>query len=300
MAVQEPQHTQWKGKTGGTTWMQKALVFFLGWMNLPFVYSGMALVIPFYMIFNRQGYLSQYHFFHQRLGYAPLKAFWNVYLNHFTFGQIILDRFAVYGGAKFKVVIDGNDIFMRLIDEPGGFVQLGSHIGNFELAGYMLSQDKKPINALIFGGETGTVMQNRERIFEETNIRMIAVGSDMTHVFEMNRALEDGEIVSMPGDRIFGSQKSLKCNFFGADAAFPMGPFILAATRQVPLISIFVMKDKVHQYHIYVRKIEARFDEAKGVRETSKALAQDFAEQLEAIVRKYPHQWFNYFDFWNQ
>jgi predicted LPLAT superfamily acyltransferase len=27
-------------------------------------------------------------------------------------------------------------------------------------------------------------------------------------------------------------------------------------------------------------------------------LAQSFAEQLESIVRRYPTQWFNYFDFW--
>jgi predicted LPLAT superfamily acyltransferase len=27
-------------------------------------------------------------------------------------------------------------------------------------------------------------------------------------------------------------------------------------------------------------------------------LAQAFATQLEDIVRRYPTQWFNYFDFW--
>lgn len=296
-----PRHDKWKGTTGGTTWMQQLLVFFLGWMNLPFVYSGMALVIPFYMVFNRRGYLSQYHFFRRRMGYGPFRSFCNVYLNHFTFGQIILDRFAVYGGARFKVEIDGNPKFLALIEEPGGFIQLSSHIGNFELAGYMLSQDKKPINALIFGGETGTVMKNRKRIFDEMNVRLIAVGTDMEHVYAMNSALEQGEIISMPGDRNFGSQKTITCDFLGAKAEFPMGPYILAASREVPMLSIFVMKESVYKYHIYVNEVRLPEGvELKGARAKASCLAQEFTNQLKTIVRKYPHQWFNYYEFWGE
>lgn len=295
-----PRHDNWKGTTGGTTWMQQALVFCLGWMNLPFVYSGMAFVIPFYMIFNRRGYLSQYHFFRRRLGYGWLRSFFNVYLNHFTFGQIILDRFAVYGGARFKVEIDGNPKFLKKVAEPSGFIQLSSHIGNFELAGYMLSQDTKPINALIFGGETGTVMKNRKRIFDKMNIKLITVGTDMAHVYAMNSALEAGEIISMPGDRNFGSQKSITCDFLGAKAKFPMGPYILAASRDVPVLSIFVMKDSVYKYHIYVREVNLpESGELKGARAKAAALAQEFARQLEEVVRKYPRQWFNYYEFWD-
>jgi predicted LPLAT superfamily acyltransferase len=29
-------------------------------------------------------------------------------------------------------------------------------------------------------------------------------------------------------------------------------------------------------------------------------MAQNFADRLETIVRRYPTQWFNYFDFWEQ
>ena len=61
--------------------MQKSLVYALAWLPLPFVYCGMAIfVVPFYMLFNHQGYLSQYHFFRQRLSRSPLRAFFDVYL----------------------------------------------------------------------------------------------------------------------------------------------------------------------------------------------------------------------------
>ena len=297
---QIPTQRTWKGKTGGTRWMQQALVFCLGWMNLPFVYAGMALVIPFYMLFNHQGYITQYHFFRKRLDYGPLKAFVHVYINHFVFGQIILDRFAVYGGTKFKVEIEGNDIFLDHIARPEGFVQLSSHIGNFELSGYMLKQDQKPINALVFGGETGTVMENRIRVFKKMNIKLISVGQDLGHVLVMNQALADGEIISMTGDRNFGSQKSVSCRFFGAEADFPLGPYILAAQRDVPLLSIFVMKESIYRYRIFVNKVEEpSSDRPLPLRAKAAALAQAFANQLEETVRHYPHQWYNYYNFWN-
>lgn len=280
--------------------MQKALVFCLGWMNLPFVYSGMAFVIPFYMIFNHQGYISQYHFFRRRMGYNPIKSFLNVYLNHFTFGQIILDRFAVYGGARFKIEIEGEATFLNKLEQSEGFIQLSSHIGNFELAGYMFSQKKKQMSALVFGGETETVMQNRQRIFQDMNINLIVVGTDMSHIYAINSALDEGGIISMSGDRIFGSQKGVTCDFFGKKAEFPMGPYILAVSKDVPVISIFVMKDSIYKYHIYVHEVNLPKDkEIKGNRNKAAFLAQEFVRQLESMVRKYPHQWFNYYEFWN-
>ena len=295
-----PSHRQWQGTTDGTPWMQRTLVRILAWMNLPFVYAIMAFVVPYYMLFNRQGYLSQYHFFRRRLGRSPLRAFFDVYVNHFRFGQIILDRFAIYAGRRFKLIIEGNERFMQLCQCPGGFMQLGSHVGNFELAGYMLSQHYKPINALVYGGETGTVMENRIRVFNHQNLRLILTNGEIDHVFEMNRALADGEILSMNGDRIFGSQKSLTCTILGAKAQLPLGPYILAATRDVPVLCTFVMKESVYTYHIFVHELKLP-DELQGkpARIRAAALAQAYSDRLSDILRRYPHQWLNYYDFWN-
>lgn len=299
--MEQAPHTQWKGTTHGTPWMQRTLVRALAWLPLPFVYCGMGVVILFYMLFNRQGYLSQYHFFRRRFRHSPLRSFVDVYGNHFRFGQVILDRFAFYGGKRFHLILEGNERFMALTHEPGGFMQVGSHVGNFELAGYMLTQDRKTINALVFGGETGTVMENRVRVFENQNLRLILTDGSMDHVFEMNRALAEGEIVSMHGDRVFGSQKTLRCQVLGAEAQLPMGPFILAASREVPMLCTFVMKESLRTYHVYVQelKIDASLQD-KAPRVRAAALAQAFADRLTDIVRRYPHQWFNYYDFWNE
>ena len=297
--MEQAQHTQWKGTTGGTPWMQRSLVRCLGWMNLPLVYTVMALVVPFYMLFNHQGYISQYHFFRRRLGHRPLRSFCDVYTNHFRFGQIILDRFAFYGGARFKLLTEGNERFLQRCKEPGGFMQIGTHMGNFELAGYMLSQDDKPINALVYAGETGTVMENRTRIFGQQNLRLILTDGSMDHVFEMNRALADGEVVSMHGDRTFGSTKTIRCQVMGATAELPMGPYVLAASRDVPVFCTFVMKENISTYFTYVYELKIPEDlKAENTKMRAAALAQAYADRLTEILRRYPHQWFNYYEFW--
>ena len=71
----------------------------------------MGCVIPFYMLFAHKGYISMYHFFRQRFGYGPMKSFVHVYLNHYAFGKVILDRFAVYSGRKFQIEIEGYEAF---------------------------------------------------------------------------------------------------------------------------------------------------------------------------------------------
>ena len=290
------QHSEWSGKTDGQPWMQRSLIAMFRVLPLWLLYGIMAFVVPFYMLFSRKGYKAMYAFFRKRMGYGRWKSFWSVYANHFRFGQVILDRFGVYAGKKYRFEIDGQSLMDELEMRPGGFIMLSSHVGNYEMGGYSLDPKVKKLNALVFGGETETVMKNRQRVLSKHNAQMIPVKEDLSHLFALNAAIDNGEIVSMPADRIFGSQKSVDCRFFGATAHFPLGGFATAVQKNVPVLAVFVMKESMKRYHAYVYRLEC--DRQSGKREQMAQLAQSFAERLEAMVRRYPTQWFNYYDFW--
>ena len=292
------QHNKWSGKTDGQPWMQRSLIAMFRVLPLWLLYGFMAIVVPFYMIFNRKGYQAMYRFFRDRMGYGRWKSFWSVYANHFRFGQIILDRFGVYAGKKYQFVTEGQELMDELETHPEGFLLLSSHVGNYEIAGYSLKPKNKKFNALVYAGETATVMENRQRILSQNNMSMIPVKDDLSHLFALNAALDNGEMVSMPADRIFGSQKSAECQFFGAKANFPLGAFAMAVQKNVPVLAVFVMKEGMKRYHAYVQEVQC--DPQVSKREQMGQLAQSFAERLESIVRRYPTQWFNYFDFWAQ
>ena len=292
------QHNEWSGKTDGQPWMQRSLIAMFRVLPLGLLYGLMAFVVLFYMIFNRKGYRAMFRFFRDRMGYGRLKSFWSVYVNHFRFGQVILDRFGVYAGKKYQFISEGQELMDESETHPEGFILLSSHVGNYEIAGYSLKPKKKRFNALVYAGETATVMENRQRLLSQNNMSMIPVKEDMSHLFTLNAALDNGEIVSMPADRIFGSQKSTECRFFGATTHFPLGAFAMAVQKNVPVLAVFVMKEGFKRYHAYVQDID--YDRQAGKREQMAQMAQSFANRLEDIVRRYPTQWFNYYDFWEQ
>ena len=276
--------------------MIRCLVAVMRVVDRRVIYCFMALIVPFYMLFNHKGYISIYRFFRRRLGFGPLKSFCKVYANHFRFGQVIIDRYAAYAGKKFSYTIDGNELFLKLMQSDGGFVQLSSHAGSFEMVGYGLTSDLKRINGLLFAGESQVMKDFRRSILASHNIGLIEVDGTMSHIFAMNAALDRGEIVSMTGDRLLGSPKALKCMFMGAEAKFPMGPFALAVQKEVPMLAMFAMRENARSYKVFVRRIES--DVNLPLRARMTAMAQRFAAELEEIVRLYPTQWFNYYDFW--
>lgn len=293
----ELKHDKWVGTTYGNGFMHRWLIRGLRVIDVRLLYAFASLfIVPPTMIVNSSARKSTYRFFRNRIGFGRWRSAWMTYVNHCKFSQVVIDKFAMYAGKKFDISIDGYDTFLKLADMPGGFVQLSSHIGNYEIAGYSLVAKTKRFNALVFGGEKESVMANRSKLFEANNIRMIPMKEDMSHLFVIDNAISEGEILSMPADRVFGSQKFIEIEFFGEKARFPQGPFILAAMRSVPMLFVSVMKVKAKRYHITVSKIE--LPQEVNMRKKAALLAEKYAALLEDTVRKYPAQWYNYFDFW--
>lgn len=295
--MSELKHDNWIGTTYGNGWMHKWFIRFLKVINVRLLYVfAFVFIVPPTMVVNGKARKAIYSFYRKRFDYGRFKSCWMTYKNHCAFSQVVIDKFAMYAGKKFKITIDGYDQFQLLSEQTSGFIQLSSHIGNYEIAGYSLVAKTKRFNALVFGGEKESVMVNRNKMFKDNNIRMIPMMADMSHLFVINQSLSNGEILSMSADRVFGSQKYLLIDFLGAKARFPQGPFLLAAMREIPMLFVSVMKMAATEYHISVRKIEC---EVQGsTRNKATDLANKYVELLEETVKKHPAQWYNYFDFW--
>lgn len=291
---------EWDGTTFGTPWMHRTLIKWLGAIDVRVLYwfTYIFVIVPS-MIFKHREASHIYRFYRKGFGYGKLKATRHLFGNYCSFGRIIIDRFAMYAGRKFDIEIEGYEHFAALSSSHEGFVQLSSHIGNYELAGYSLKAKEKRFNALVFGGEKATVMTNRSKMFEANNIRMIPIGDDMSHIYMVNEALANGEIMSIPADRIFGSNKHITADFLGHPAKFPKGPFLIAAMRNVSVIFVAVMKISARKYKIIVEPIYTAMEDNISVARRAENIAAVFIPRLEKIVKKYPDQWFNYYDFWS-
>ena len=293
----EEKQRKWAGTTYGNQWMHTRLIATLRFMDVRLLYIfASVFIVPVCLVLNPSCGII-YSYFRKRIGYGRWRAAWKTYVNHCLFSQVVIDRFAMYAGKRFRVSVEGKEAFGRLEEAEPGFVQLSSHIGNFEMAGYTLRTTRKQMNALVFGGEKSTVMAERARLFSGGHIRMIPVTDDMSHLFQINNALSAGEIVSMPADRVFGSPKTFTIRFLGREAQFPMGPFLTAAMRGLDVVAVNVMKTSCKGYTAYVKPLE--YDKTAPIRQQARQLAESYVAELERRVRQYPAQWYNFFEFWN-
>lgn len=287
---------QWAGSTYGSGWMHRCLIRSLRFIDVRFLYLFSAIfVIPVCIVLN-ESRKTAYHYFRRILGYGRCKAAWSVYVNHCLFGQVVIDKFAMYAGKKFDVEVDGMHHFNELASRDEGFLHLSSHIGNYEIAGYTLVSERKTINAVVYAHEKATVMENRNSMFVKTNIRMITLKEDMSHLFEIDEAVCGGDIVSFPTDRFMGQAKCVECDFLGRPAKFPQGSFSVAAMRGLDVLAVNVMKTGAKKYHIYVTPLH--YDKQQPRKEQIRQLSQAYVTELEKRVLQYPTQWYNFFDFW--
>jgi predicted LPLAT superfamily acyltransferase len=295
------QTRQWKGKTGGGRFGQKSLFFMLRFMNAFLFYPILFVVVPFYMLFGRKGYKSIMWYFKQCHGFSTGKAFYYTFRNHLIFGEVVLDKFSVLAGNSkhYTMEITGKSSFDELLAKNTGFIVVSSHIGNFEMGGLFFPQTKRQLYALIYGGEAEEMQQARIQAMKNVGIHAISVSEDMSHLFTLKQALENGDILIVPCDRIHGSTKRVKCNFLGKDAYFPLGPFLLAEQLKVQMVALFMMKDTRKKYHAYILPVEIDSAKSEGAHwKKAELLACKFVENCERIIRKYPLQWFNFYDFW--
>jgi len=289
--------SQWDGKSKGTVLGYKIFVFFIKKVGIKSAYFILYFVASYYFIFLKKSNASIFYYFRKRLGYSYFKSKQMVFKSYYTFGQTIIDKIAIGAGMRnhFTYQFDGEEKLKKLLSDKKGGVLISAHIGNFEIAEHFFSEIDVDfqINLVTTDLEHSTIKKYLESISKKSKIKFIVISDDLSHIFEINAALARNELVCFTGDRYFEGAKSLSENLLGEEALFPAGPFLIASRLKVPVVFVYVMKEPNLHYHLYTRDAKVKHRDEKG-------LLREYTESVEMMLKKYPLQWFNYFDFWNQ
>ncbi|REH01587.1 LpxL/LpxP family acyltransferase [Flavobacterium aquicola] len=289
--------SQWDGKSKGTVLGYKIFVFFINKIGVKSAYFVLYFVAAYYFIFLKKSNASIFYYFRKRLGYSYFKSKTMVFRSYYTFGQTIIDKIAIGAGLKDKFTYehDGKEFIIKLLKEKKGGVLISAHIGNFEIAEHFFSEVdfNLQINLVTTDLEHSAIKKYLESITDKPRINFILISDDLSHIFEINSALARNELVCFTGDRYFEGAKSLNEKLLDQEALFPAGPFLIASRLKVPVLFVYVMKEPNLHYHLYTREAKVKHRDEKG-------LLKEYTQSVEGMVKKYPLQWFNYFDFWNQ
>jgi lauroyl/myristoyl acyltransferase len=193
----------------------------------------------------------------------------------------------VEGGEAATCTIEG------LLAEGRGLIVVTLHLGNWEMGLAFLSRLGHKVNVVLRPEEAGP-SRWEERARAHPGVRTIAAGGSAWNGLDLLLALRRGEVVAVQGDRAMGPPER-RAALFGAPLRLPAGPFLLARASGAPILIVCVPIIGHWRYRI-VLDGPLRV----GREESSlQAAVDEFARRAEAIVARYPTQWFNFFELWD-
>jgi predicted LPLAT superfamily acyltransferase len=296
------ENKKWDGKTRGGKLGHELFIFFLKYFGIRFAYFILRFVAFWFALFSRKSAKGQYRFFRKRMKYGKLKSVVSVYRNHFIFGQILLDKVAILSGLgkKFTYEHTNPEVIRKMLCEKTGGILINAHIGSWETAGQLLEMHGDKIYIVMLDAEHEKIKKVVKSTVGEERVDIIAVKTDGSHLRKIDEVLRNKGIIAIHGDRVLGDAATVEHEFLGEKARFAAGPFALAAKYGVPYSFATAFKTKRFHYHFYASepiyvKYPGNLTERKNEIFNQSKL---YVQLLEEMIRKYPLQWFNYYEFW--
>ncbi len=221
-------------------------------------------------------------------------------LEHHSRSWIDLLRFSERPPTNLEEIVPrrvGTEHLVAARDAGKGAILLTAHVGNFEIGGFFLGVIGLKVAVVYLADPSPVVERDRKAARDRLGIRSLEMKSDFSAV-KILRSLEEGYFVAIQGDRDYaGTGRTLP--FLGRSVSFPVGPFRIAAASGVPLLPVFVLREKDGTYRTVVEapiRVEAA---SRGRREEAeRAAMMEFVAILERTVRENGEQWYMFSRFW--
>ncbi len=291
----------WDGKSKGNLTGHKIFVFLIKNLGLNPAYLLLVFIAFWFALFSRKGSKAQFYFFRKRLKYSLIKSIVSVYKNNFVLGQVLIDKVAILSGFrnKFSTEHTNSYVIQNMIKNKTGGILVNAHIGSWEIAGQLLERYKGKIYLVMLVAEHEKIKEFVSSVTEK-KIEIIPIMEDGSHLLKIEEVLKDKGIIAMHGDRFVEGALTANHIFLGKEAKFPTGPFRLAAKYGVPISFATAFREKSKHYHFYAMLpiyVKNPGSLKKRKEEINKSM-KVYLSELEKMIKKYPLQWFNYYQFW--
>jgi len=291
-------------------WLQQrergslAAVRFMTWITRSLGYRAASLLLApiclYFVAFAPRARAASREF----LGrvYGRPASLGEVYRHFHAFAGTLLDRIEVLRGraVDFELRLHGGEALDAALAPGRGCLLLGSHLGSFEVL-RVLAQTRQglAVNLVMHEGNAPLASHWGRAQAPELSARIIAPGTPET-LLRVRECLERGETVAMLGDRVFGRERAVSCDFLGTPARFPTGPLLAAAMLGVPVLTFFCLRRGPRSYDAEFELLAGRIAAPRAERDQAVALqVRAYAARLEAKARAAPDNWFNFYDYWD-
>jgi predicted LPLAT superfamily acyltransferase len=231
---------------------------------------------------------------------------WRGAWRHFRqFAHANVDRLRAWAGEPLdeRVLLPDDEQLEALLGSDRGALLVSAHLGNLEFC-RALAQRRSDlrINALVYTRNARKYNNTMRSLNERYGTRLLLVdqvGPDTAMM--LRERVADRELVAIVGDRtpVDPGSPMVEAPFLGHTATFAAGPWILAHILECPVYLLFCVEEAGGEYRILLERFADRVRLPRRDRRAALAgLAARYAHQLESVVKRYPLQWYNFFDFW--
>jgi len=285
-------------KERGSLWSMRLMLLLCRHLGMMFARPLLWPIVGYFFLTSTEARKSSLSFYSKVKGSSSWRDYWR---QLFCFAETLLDRIFILSGNinRYTVNSQGREMLVEEQKKGRGLILLGSHLGSFE-ACRILVREKAGLNVhmVAYFGGSQKIRSILDTINPEFSSRVIDP-TDPDAIFRMRDVIENGGILAILADRVGIGEKKAHASFFGDNIELPAGPFLLAHILGCPVYSFFGMLSGKYHYDSYVEKVAEHIDLPR--QERQKALngyAENYARRLEYYCRKYPYNWFNFYDYW--
>ncbi|MDR2678971.1 MAG: acyltransferase, partial [Zoogloeaceae bacterium] len=179
-------------------------------------------------------------------GTTPAPTWRNVFRHFMAFGEVLLDKLRVSDPRQRFTPpwqAEGLEQVKQLLDARRGALIITAHFGNLEICRHLADQVDTRIALTILVHTRHAERFNRllQKLNPTQETDLIQVDSlDAGIAMRISERIAAGGFVVIAGDRVpLSGQDTQTTPFIGAAAAFPVGPYLLAAALDCPVLTMF-------------------------------------------------------------
>ncbi|MCF7908753.1 MAG: lysophospholipid acyltransferase family protein [Candidatus Omnitrophica bacterium] len=216
----------------------------------------------------------------------------NVFIN-FSYYLADFFRYPKLNEAFIKkyVKVIGLDNLGSVIDQHKGVIALTAHLGNYELAGAVISLLGYPVSAVALPHKDKRINNFFDHRRNMVGMQVISTGSAVRGCFS---ALKTGRVLGLLGDKDF-SGGGLKLEMFSRQAKLPRGAAFFALKTNTPIVPVFFVRVDKYFYHLIIDK---PIFLNKDTESDEVTIINKYIAVLEKYLKQYPGQWYMFDRYW--
>lgn len=226
---------------------------------------------------------------------------------HFLwFATVVMDRAYLVRGRldAFRIEVEGAPAVQALHDGGRGGFLIGAHVGSFEVSRALARHLPRPPRMVMVMFEDNARMISEAIATLNPGLQQEIIGLGATDsMIRVKHAVDAGALAGILADRLPPHDSGCAddrrvLSFHGRPAAFPIGPFRMAALLRRPAVLMLGIYLGGNRYRLVFEEI---YDFRKPGIDRQAAMEealQRYVRRLEHYCRSYPFNWFNFYDVW--